>query len=797
MISDIEMSKVETPNSRGRCLILLLALTFLLTPFARESALAQLDQRYHTYEEMLFELDSLAAAYPAIMRVDSIGHSTQDNLGIWAVKISDNVEVDEDEPAVLFNGVHHAEEVLGLEICLSMIGELVSRYGRNMAITGWVNSIEIWFVPLLNPEGHRVVTGGLDVTYRKNKRDNNGNGLFDFIPEIGGDIDGVDPNRNYDFNWELGDTDWSSDYYRGTAPFSEAENRAIRDLAIEQRFVFAILYHSARTGTKEVVYYPWCWEEKRPPDFSIIENTAQEVAALITRDDGTAAYAPWCSSQRAPFARDWFYVRTGTIPMLIEVGSAIHPPGHLVDDICTRNKEGAYYLLDRVLQGGITGTVTDSLTGMPLEAEVAILEASGAILSRRLCDALYGRFRRILLPGLYTMMVSKAGYRTEQFSDIPVNPSSPTVIDVALAPLALHRFSGTVTDIHSGHPLGATLIVNGPQTDTIFSHQLTGEFEAALCEEDYILNVLVDEYVPLRKALHLSGDTTMAMALYPADIIFFDDFETGIPRWESGGTFNTWDITASLCHSQSHSLTDSPGGFYLDGSDSWSAPSLGLALSQYQTAGVVFWHQYNLEPDYDSAFVEWSTDNGASWHGLGEPFSASSGGWVCEVRSLSKWCGAADTLRIRFRLLADGSVDADGWYIDDVLVLAGGAGVSVEDGRGFQYHQGFHLGQNYPNPFNPATTIHYILPVQSGEFRVKGGEGTLHSAPFTPHVTLKIFNVLGQEVRTLTDEVQEPGYYTAIWDGRDNSGREVSSGVYLYRVTAGSFAEGRRMVLLR
>ena len=94
-------------------------------------------------------------------------------MPIWAVKISDNVHVEEDEPAVLYNGVHHAEEVLGLEICMSMINELLSQYGSDGQKTWWVDNIEIWFVPLLNPEGHKVVTDGLDITYRKNKRDNN------------------------------------------------------------------------------------------------------------------------------------------------------------------------------------------------------------------------------------------------------------------------------------------------------------------------------------------------------------------------------------------------------------------------------------------------------------------------------------------------------------------------------------------------------------------------------------------------------------------------------------------------
>jgi hypothetical protein len=85
----------------------------------------------------------------------------------------------------------------------------------------------------------------------------------------------------------------------------------------------------------------------------------------------------------------------------------------------------------------------------------------------------------------------------------------------------------------------------------------------------------------------------------------------------------------------------------------------------------------------------------------------------------------------------------------------------------------FYLAQNYPNPFNPSTTISYQLPAQS-------------------HVTLKVYNVLGQEVATLVNEVKEPGSYEVMFDAKG-----LASGVYLYRLTAGSLTQTKRMVLLR
>ena len=90
----------------------------------------------------------------------------------------------------------------------------------------------------------------------------------------------------------------------------------------------------------------------------------------------------------------------------------------------------------------------------------------------------------------------------------------------------------------------------------------------------------------------------------------------------------------------------------------------------------------------------------------------------------------------------------------------------------------FQLDQNYPNPFNPATEIRYQLPKSSD-------------------VTLFIYNTLGQKVRTLVNSHQSAGRYQVKWNGKDDAGRQVASGVYFYKVLAGSFSQVRKMILMR
>ncbi|MCD4693477.1 MAG: T9SS type A sorting domain-containing protein, partial [Calditrichales bacterium] len=90
----------------------------------------------------------------------------------------------------------------------------------------------------------------------------------------------------------------------------------------------------------------------------------------------------------------------------------------------------------------------------------------------------------------------------------------------------------------------------------------------------------------------------------------------------------------------------------------------------------------------------------------------------------------------------------------------------------------FCLNQNYPNPFNPQTTISYQLPVKAD-------------------VALKIYNLLGQEGRTLVNENKNAGKHSVVWDGRDNSGIQVSSGIYLYHINSGKYSEVKKCIVLK
>ncbi|MDP6779791.1 MAG: cohesin domain-containing protein, partial [Candidatus Latescibacteria bacterium] len=142
--------------------------------------------------------------------------------------------------------------------------------------------------------------------------------------------------------------------------------------------------------------------------------------------------------------------------------------------------------------------------------------------------------------------------------------------------------------------------------------------------------------------------------------------------------------------------------------------------------------------------------------------------------------GSGDLVRLRFRVL-DATVSSR-VSITDVEVSDGLGRIDllagVEDASVRAIPAEYALGQNYPNPFNPDTQISYQLP-ESGE------------------VWLVVYNLLGQEVRVLAQGHQDVGYYRVVWDGKDTSGRSVSSGVYLVRMASGDFTSVKKMLLLK
>jgi carboxypeptidase T len=238
------------------------------------SAAGGLNGAYHSSLELETELRLLEAAHPATAVVREIGRSLE-GRPIYALKVSDNPAVDEDEPAFLVLGCHHAREWISVEVPLLYGRHLLERYDADPAVRDLVDRGETWIVPLVNPDGLEYSIHVFRY-WRKNRRAN-ADGSF-----------GVDLNRNYGYMWGCDDQGSSpepaSAVYRGTAPFSEPETEGVRRLFLGRDFRAVLSFHSF----SQVVLYPWAYADLPCPDDAAFNGLARTMSGLIAAVRGTA-----------------------------------------------------------------------------------------------------------------------------------------------------------------------------------------------------------------------------------------------------------------------------------------------------------------------------------------------------------------------------------------------------------------------------------------------------------------------------------------------------------------------------
>jgi hypothetical protein len=400
-------------------------------------AFAQLPGRYTRYSQALQTLSDLQATYPGVCKLDTMGYSTRDSVAMLRFKISDNAGIDEDEPAVFLCGGVHSDEVLGVEVVMWFIQDILHRYSLNDTTAArYINNLEIFCVPFINPEGHLTVESGI-LDWRKDNCDNDSNGVFNFH-------DGVDNNRNYDFGWSLDDAPDAivpeSLQYKGTAPFTQTENIAMAAFAWKYRPVVAVDYHSPTYGRSEVAYYNWYWYAPEghgfAPDEALMSTICRQFCSLIVDDSGDSTYEARRGLVDKGDFKTYFYANFGTASFSCEISDTTIQDTSMVDDICNRHLPGQYYLLSRALGPGVTGVIRDSVTLEPIEAEVVVTEATNADINPRLSRPDTGRYRRLMAGGTYSLRFQKTGYRTRTVSNVVVHTSgAPTVVDKLLPPV--------------------------------------------------------------------------------------------------------------------------------------------------------------------------------------------------------------------------------------------------------------------------------------------------------------------------------------------------------------------------
>jgi len=233
---------------------------------------------WHTPNQIETELTNLASSNPSIAKIITIGNSVE-SRPIKAIKISDNVNADDpSEGDVVFVGLHHAREWISAEMCLYLAEYLINAYNSNSdpELKNCMNNLEIWIIPVINPDGYHYTTTTGNRLWRKNRR-NNSDGTY-----------GVDLNRNYSWQWGGGSGSEGSDFtfhdcYRGPYAFSEPETAALRDLVKGLDNPKAMLsYHSF----SQLFLRPWAYTNSNPPGERTLKYIAQDSIARIASVHG-------------------------------------------------------------------------------------------------------------------------------------------------------------------------------------------------------------------------------------------------------------------------------------------------------------------------------------------------------------------------------------------------------------------------------------------------------------------------------------------------------------------------------
>ena len=278
------------------------------------------------------ELIALARQYPKLTKLVSIG-KTVNGQKILAIKVTKNATQVQDgsRPSVLYSSTQHAREWITTEMNRRLLHYYLEKYATNAAIQRVVDKTELWFVPVANPDGYDYTFTEGNRLWRKNLRDNDGDGVIT-------GLDGVDPNRNFPYRWgydnEGSSPSFGSETYRGTGPASEPETRALDGLLRKIRFKFQINYHSAA----ELLLYGVGWQVATPtPDDLLYETLAgdDEKPAVPGYDPDIAAELYTTNGETTEHAHNRYGTLAFTPEMsTCETASAIDPNDAFDPDDC-------------------------------------------------------------------------------------------------------------------------------------------------------------------------------------------------------------------------------------------------------------------------------------------------------------------------------------------------------------------------------------------------------------------------------------------------------------------------------
>jgi hypothetical protein len=596
---------------------------------------------FYTYNEALSIIDDLMTSDPwgiiSSMETLTTGH---DGNAVVMFKISDNVDVDEGEPEILYTSLHHAREPMGLMSLIYFVEHLLENYNTDPEVTYLVDNREMYFIPFVNPDGYRIneehyFEEGKFGYWRKNTRDNNGNHRFDHF-------DGVDLNRNYGYMWGYDDVGSSpepeSGTYRGPYAFSEPETDAVRDFCRDHEFLLALNYHSY----SNLMIYPWGFNDSETSDSLYYRELADNVTHDSNYQYGTGMET--VGYRVNGDADDWMYGEQGEKPMILamtpEIGNhyeGFWPPPGRIFPLALENLHGNLYLAK------VAGAY------LVIDGEVQIDDNQGN--SNGFADP--GETVDITVP------VKNNGLTQTINSTTAGLISSSSMIDITGLPSDFGTIEHLGYGDNSSDPFRIILHDSIPNGERVWFYlDFTGD-------GGYVSRDSFDIFVGT------------------PEIVFSDDAENGMDNFDSSG----WGIDSAQVYAGYSSFSDSPGSDYQDDTVTHMTLRNGLDLGRDGKAYLTYQARWFIQKDWDIAKIQVSRD-GIDWETLDGTNTFPGSGIVPhhsrfeegyhstqlyfkkETVDLSGYTGSGnESVLFRFTLTSGSWTEFDGIYVDDLEVL--------------------------------------------------------------------------------------------------------------------------------
>lgn len=626
---------------------------------------------YLTYSQLTELLDSMVSGYPNLLSPKvSIGKSTE-GRDLWMWKLSDNPNIDENEPEVLFTGLHHAREAQGMTSALYSFLFFVENYHTDSQIRYLIDNREIYFVPVVNPDGYvynETTNPGGGGMWRKNRRLNE-----DFSY-------GVDLNRNYGVGWGFDNDgsspDASTNVYRGTSPFSEKETQVIRDFCKSRQFKVALNYHSYGN----LLMYPWGFTSKElTPDSVQFSQLAGFLTQTNHFETGTSFKALGYKTNGD--ADDWMYGDQTAKPKIL----ALTPEVGL-------NNDGFWPMPSRILP------IAESC----LEQNIRMVWLAGGyhfLESTTINDEDHD--------GYY----SPGEWVNAQFTIKNLGANAAT------QSTGIFSVRNLKDQVISSESVVIDPLESGQSSSLSFHFRVPDSISTGT---QFVLRLNVENS---ENEFTLLSDTLQAGIPEP---LFSDSFDGDLSKWSLS---TGWTQVTNKATSLPSSLHESQAGNYPNRANYSITTGKPVRISSANKKRVLqFQSTWEIEPKYDKGQVLVSPD-GNNWVALSGKFTSSGSGiglqilnepvyegfqkeWVTEQIVLPDWKDS--TLFIRFLFLSDGFTTYDGWYIDDFKVLEYSTSEPTSVRETNLSTPNINLYPPYPNPFNPQTQIPFTLS-QSGQ----------------------------------------------------------------------------------